>query len=492
MRPKTLLLLTVTVLVLGAFIFFYEKDLPSTDERAELAKKVLRIEEDEVESLLVQWGDNELRLERQRPASGDGTGEDASVAASNDGWRITSPFVARADRGAVDALVSALADLESSRSFEGFDHVELGLDEPRARVTVAGSGGQSVLEVGAEVPASNDMVVAVTGGTKAYRVASDLLENLTREPGDWRDKNIFTGLRGDVERLSLETRGKKVLLARRGNVAPEGSQRNVAPQGGQRNTFWIESPVTDRADEDQVNSLLSELTSLRAESFVDEPLLTPEGMGLEPPWGIVEVMLEGLAEPFRLELGHATGAEGGAVYGRADDQLFEVETGLVESLAIAGADWRSKTWTALQVFKIESARLEDAEGALEVSRDGADWKRGEDRIGYAVVSDLLYPITEARGERVVERAEAIAAGHELAQPSLQMTLSTEDGTEELELFPAVGGVAAAVSAGRDAVLLLAEEQAVEILDQLKELRTAEALPAEGEESKVPEDAEPVE
>ncbi len=483
MQPKALLLLTVTVLALGAFIYFYEQDLPSTDERVELAKKVLRLEDDAVESLLIEWGDRQVRLERQRPAAvaGDAggaawndVGDDATPAASSDGWQLTSPFAARADGGAVDSLLSSLTGLESSRSFEGHDRGELGLDDPRARVTLAAGGSQSVLEIGAELPVSSDMVVAVAGSAKAYRVASSLFADLTKEPGEWRDKKLFHGLRGEIDRLTLEAGGAKVLLARRDKA------------------IWIESPLTDLADEDQVNSLLAELTGLRAETFLDEPLLTPEGMGLEPPAATVEAVLAGVAEPFRLELGQTTGDGGAVVYGRADSQLFEIETGLLELLATAAADWRSKSWSALQVFEIEAAHFEDAEGTLEVSREGADWQRGEDRIGYTVVSDLLYPIAEARGARVVERAEAVAAGHDLEQPSLEIALSTEDGDHQLELFPAVGGLAAATSGGREAVLLLAEETAGEILDKLWELRAAEPLPAENQEDAEPEEAEPIE
>ncbi len=481
MQPRTLLLLAVTALALGAFIFFYEKDLPSTDERAELAKKVLRLEDDAVEGLLIEWGDNEVRLERRRSASDE---DDApAVAATGDGWRITSPLDARADRGAVDALVSSLTGLESSRAFEGFDRGELGLDAPRARVTLADSAGQSVLEIGAELPASSDMVVTVAGSTKAYQVASSLFSDLTRNPGEWRDQKLFFGQRSDVDRITLAAGGEKVLLAKRGEPG--------TPESG---TFWVESPLTDRADEDRMNTLLSELTGLRAEAFLDEPLLNPSELGLEPPQGVVEVVLAGEAEPFRLELGHTTGSDEGIVYGRADSQLFEVKTRLSESLAAPAADWRSRSWTGLQVFKIEAASFEDAEGTLEVSRDSADWQRGEDRIGYTVVSDLLYPITEAKGERVLERGEAKAAGYDLETPSLRVTLSTPDGEEELRLFPATHGFSAATSGGREAVLLLAEEHAGEILDKLRELRAAEPLPAdpEEEEGAEPEAVEPIE
>ncbi len=472
MQPKTLLALTVAVLVLGAFIFFYEKDLPSTDERVELAKKVLRLESDAVEALLIEWGDRSVRLERQRSKATDegDQGEDSPSSGPNDSWRIVSPLDARADRAGVDGLVDSLADLEFNRSIEDFDRGELGLDDPRARVTITTDSGQSVLEIGAELPASSDMVVAVGDGATAYTVASTLFDDLTQEPGDWRDKKLFDGLRGDIERISLipSSTSEQVLLAKRGD------------------NFWIESPLTDRSDEDLTNTLLSELTGLRAEAFVDEPLLTPEGMGLEPPRGVLEVVLTGRESPFRLELGSEAGGDG-VVYGRAGSQLFEAKTRLTESLATSAADWRSKSWTSLQVFKIETARFETSEGPLEISRDGADWKRGEDRVSYTVASDLLYPITEAKGEQVLDRAAAIASGHDLETASLTITLSTQEGdeepeSEELRLFHPVEGFAAATSGDRDAVLLLSEDSATEILDKLTALGQAEPLPNEDEES----------
>ncbi len=485
MQPRTLLALSLVTLVLGVVIFFYEKDLPSTDERTELAKKVLRLEDDEIDALLIEWGDRSVRLERQRPAGGDG--EDDDLAASVDGWRIVQPMDARADSGAVDGLIGSLTGLESSRSFEDFDRGELGLDDPRVRVTLITAGDQSVLEVGAELPASSDMVVAVAGGTKAYQVATPLYDELIKEPGDWRDKKLFNGLRGDVDRLTLTpVQGEdNIVLAKRGD------------------DFWIESPLVDRADEERVSSLLSELTGLRAERFLDEPLLTPESLGLEPPQGVLEVVLAGEEQPFRLELGTAEAAGGGSpsgedatVYGRVESQLVEIKTRLLESMAVTAGDWRSKAWTALQVFEIESAVFENTEGILEVRRDGADWKRGDDRVGYTVVSDLLYPIADARGQQVLDRDAAVAAGHDLSQASLRISLGVKDDEQqapdggsraafELSLFPATNGLVAATSGGRDAVLLLGEDDVGEILEKLQALRSADPLPADDEETETP-------
>ena len=67
MKPKTLLVLTVLVAILAAFIFFFEKDLPSTDERAEMEKKVLApLEGDDVEAVEISWEGQSVRLEKER------------------------------------------------------------------------------------------------------------------------------------------------------------------------------------------------------------------------------------------------------------------------------------------------------------------------------------------------------------------------------------------------------------------------------------------
>ncbi len=465
MKPRSLLILSLLALGLGAFIFFYEKDLPSTEERAALEKKVLRLADDAVEAVLIEWDGREARLERQRSDnSGAESGDEGDAPGSgDDGWRISAPMTARADRAAVDRLVASLTGLESSRTLDAFDPAELGFDAPRARVTLVTAEGQSVLEIGAEVPASSDMVLTVAGSGRAYLVGSSLLDDLTKEPGDWRDKKLLAASRGEIERVTLEGPGGRILLARRGDA------------------FWLESPLADRADEDKVDSLMSQLTGLTVERFLDETPLTPEGMGLEPAAGVVEAVLAGREQPFRLELGDAVEEGGETVYGHAAGELFEVRTRLTDLLATAAADWRSRAWTPLQVFKIESARFERAGSVVEVRRDGADWLRGEERIAYSAVSDLLYPITELEGERVVERAEAAELGHDLAAPALEIAVTTQDGGEHLALFGAVEGLAAATAEGRDAVLLVAEADAAEVFEQLDALEDAEPLPPEEEE-----------
>ncbi|HEX9731389.1 MAG TPA: DUF4340 domain-containing protein [Thermoanaerobaculia bacterium] len=486
MNARTLLVLTVLAAVLGAFIYFVERDLPTTDERREQEKKVLSLEQDDVTAVEIAWDEETVRLEREDPPAaeeeGEGEEDDAFFARPQPEWNLVAPRRARADRNLVDDLLRDLTALEKERTEVGVDRAEAGLDAPRARVTLVTAGAETVLEVGAELPASSDMLIAVAGRDEVYQVASSVWTDLTREAGDWRDKKLFTATRADVDRVRLTSGGAEVLLAERGDV------------------FWIESPITDLADEEHVNGLLNEITGLTASRFLDDPERTPVELGLEPPAHVLEVVLEGREEPYRLALGEPEEEEEGeaqegaarTVHARAGEQLVELSTRLVDAFRRPPEAWRSRAWTPIQVYRVESARFADAGGEVEVTREEGDWLRGEDRVDYSAVSDLLYAVADADADEVVSRDEAAARGHALEKPAIEVTLVMEDAEESLALYPTVDGLAAATREGRDAVLLLPSSAVEEVTAKLAALRAAEPLADEEEEGEEPEEGEAAE
>lgn len=501
MRPKTLLVLALLALGMGAFIYFVERDLPTTEERAERAKKLLAVEGDEVTAIVIDSGEGTpaVRLERQVAATTDdeddaeddaeeaadgedpfaGFGldagdDDAGDDGGDDEWRITAPFRARADRAAVASLLAALTGLEKERTLKDVDRAAASLEPPRHRVTlVTADGEERTIAVGGELPASSDVLVSLGGGDTAYQVAGGFVGDLAKEPGDWRDRSLFPGERGDVERLTLlgsDQHGPthRILLARRG----EG--------------WWIEAPLTDRADGDAVDTLVGDLVALEASRFVDE---TPDAeTGLEAPEDVVEVVLAGREQPFRVALGLPVAGTAGERWAEVDGQLVTVAGELVELLRRPASDWRSKSWTDTQVFRIDRAVVEDAAGSMELVRDDADWRRGDDKVSYTVVTDLLYELADAEAEEVVSREDAAARGLATDSPRLTLRLVAGDGAlagaepegegngEVLRLYPSVEGVAPATVEGRDVVLLLPAATADTIVGQVAALRDAEPLP----------------
>lgn len=527
MKPRTVLILAGLVAVLGAVIWFVERDLPSSEERAELAKKLLPFETDEITGVSAQWAGRAVRLERR---SGDEAADSAAAdeAAEDEGgdastWWVAEPLEARADPAQVDRLLRALTELDKKRTIDDADPAAVGLDAPRGRITVETEEGAWTLRIGAPVPTSEDLLVALerlgtTDGepssadgdtVEAHVTAASFTEQIDREPGAWRDRDLFPQARNAVERLTLRAASAEegeaaepVVLARR-------------EEGG----FWIEEPVSDRADPDRVDDLLSELTGLKVERFVDDPAAeagseagtaegAPRALGLEPPRAVLEAELTG-GETFRLELG-APAADAGpedasgpaadgtetlyALYAKPGGQVVTVATSLLPALTRSADSWRSPEWTALRTSRVESlevTRAPEGEG-FTLERDGAEWLRDGEGIPYTVASDLLSAVTGARGEAAPE-GDPDEAG---AEPLLVLRLTPSAAAGEpvtLTLIPAAGGSHAwARSSERETVVRLSEETVTGVLEAVTAVQQAEieAADEDGQGDAVAPAAEP--
>jgi len=446
-RPKTLALLAAVVALLAAFIVFFERDLPSSDERKERAKKLFRVAADDVVSLVVEWNGATVELERD-PAPA-GAGESAAFPPPRE-WRLLAPLAGRADRALADRLATTLAGLESERRLEGVERAAVGLAPARGRLRWKTPAAEGSLELGGDVPASTSLVAAVDGGELVV-IPRAVIAELDRAPGDWRAKEVLPAGRDEIERVRLVPAGgaEEVVLSRRG----EG--------------FAVERPYADTADPDAVEPLLTDLTSLRVESFLDAPLAAAAEQGLAATAGRLELALKGRAEPYVVEIG-AVVADSERRYVRAAGQAFEARTRLAEALTRDAALWRSRRWTTFESWKFERLKIDDAAGTLELARSGADWLRDGVKIPYTEVGDLLYVFASARADRV----EAAAARPD-EKPELTAIVSDAGGAEEtLTLYAArADGVPARVS-GREAILLLPAKTAEELNAKLAAVRAA--------------------
>jgi hypothetical protein len=473
MRPKTLLILLAAVLGLGAFIWFYERKLPSSEKRAELEKRVFQdVEKDDVTAVTLQSSKGTVRFERVqaekdvKDEKDTGVGKDeAEEEPPVAEWRIVQPVTARADAFAVDGLLDAVIALEKTRTLDEVDPKTAGLDKPRATVRLKTGDGERVLKLGAPVPTGGALLAGIEGEPGGYVVPDSILFDLEKDLGEWRDRTIFREDRKEVGRITLTGASGRVVLAKR----PDG--------------FWIESPVKDRADSDLIDGLFSDLSGLTAEKFLDNPGKPLGDLGLAPPRGTVEVVQEG-ASPVKIELGGPVAPEatpegqmaGELTYARAGGSVFEARTRLAESANRTPADWRALGLSAFEVHQVESATIQEGAAPLSLTRAEPDWKRGDEKISYLPVSDLLVTLTDARADRILAPAQVA-----LGKPAVTVVLKTKDaGEETITLYPAAqGGIPARVS-GRNVVLLLPAATLGEVRAKVAEARNAKPVEEEGE------------
>jgi hypothetical protein len=454
MRPRALLILFLVVAGLGAFVWFYERELPGSDERAERSKRLLPgLDADEISALELTTENGTVMLARTPlPAEREG-GEDGTATGGPQGeWRITSPLEARADDAAVAALLSTLETLERKRTLEDLDAAGAGLTEPSARLVVRSDDEETVLTIGSSVPASGDVLVAVGEAAPYFVTGGRIVEQIDKAPGEWRDRDLFPWSRADIDHLRIETPTGELLLGRRGE------------------DFWVEEPYADRADAGAVSRLLTALTGLRAETFLDEPVAES---GLDEPELRLEVVLADREEPVRVQVGGRIDAEPPRRYAVFGTQTVEIADDLAGAVAGDPERWRSPDWASLEVFEIDRVELERGDETLVLERADGEWTRDAEPIPFGVASDLLYAVTGAQAASVEE-------GSLLGEATMRIVLESEERAQTLQLFAPREGRHPATADDRPVVLWLDEETVTEIEERWTAVREAEDDGGEGE------------
>lgn len=462
MKPKTLGLLAAVVLILGAFIWFVERDLPGTEERAERAKQVLGgVEASDVETVTIHLGDDSVHLDR--------VGKEGAEGAS---WRLTSPVDMPADDTAVEHLLRTLTRLEKQTSVEDPDRADLGLEPPEATVTVRSSGREQTLRVGVDVPVTGGRVVALQGSEEVWVTEDALWDAITRDSESWRSKRAVPFSASEIVRLRLSGDGLEIPV----EIVRESSE--ASDTAGR---FRLTAPVDDVADRQTVQDLTSRLVTLRIEDFLDDPGEAPEDLDLDSPRFVVELFADPAseAEPHVLEMIAPVADSEELWLARTGGRLVETRAPeLVELLDRPADAWRSRLLTDLQIFELERVRVRQA-GADEMvlARVEGDWTRDGEALPYAPVRELFFQITGTRAVDV-QAGDATRVPEVSADPRLVFELepNVEDlSRETISVYPGEdsGGVVWVEPRG---ALLRVEANAMESLVAAVEgVRQAEPL-----------------
>jgi hypothetical protein len=446
MRGRTVLILLVLVVGLVAFIELYEGDLPSSQERAEIEKLVLGdLHPDEITAVEIAGQGETTRIERRERASG--TASD---------WVLTAPLNGRADSDLVEGLIESLARLEKTRILADTSRSEAGLDPPRLSVTLFGPSGASVMEVGSEVPAGASMIVAADGEISV--VDGKVWADLARAPGDWRSRRVIHRTEEQITGMTVGLGDSQIVFARRGG------------------DFWIEQPVEDRADAKLTGDLLTEVASMRKSTFVDDQRVALAEMGLEPPIGYVELRSASDDAPSRILWGISDSAQPDQHYAMAEGQVFTTATNLQPHLERSAQQWRSLDLTSMETFEIDRLEIvQPGEAPLTLVRDGADWQRNEDRISFASVSELLYALTQQKGDRILPEVTSASLSSGTTPARLKVTMEGADRRQSVSFYPSSGGGVSASVEDRRVALWMSENEFSEVVAKIAEVKAAERV-----------------
>ncbi len=384
MRPRNTGILLLVAAALAAFVYFYE--IRGGEQRLEAAEQAKRLfpgpAAEEIRAIALTTSD----------------GRDARVERHDGGWRLVAPLEFPGDAVALDGVASSLADLASEGVIDDPQPPEVyGLGEDARVVRFSADGGDEYeLRIGARTPVGGNTYVSVGGDPRVFTVPTYRVNAFQRELDDLRERRLLRFDRDAIRRIAASWPGGGVVLAR-------------------RDTDWfLEEPLSARADEDTVETVLSDLAFLRAESFLDDPPAEAV-QGLDPP--AFRAVLTGEApeeggDPPRWEL--LVGApqeEGGRVARGAHDALYTIAEERFEDLPRRVVAYRFKELTRLAASDVERIELvfHDAAGevvSVTARREEEGWTAEPETLDAGVPERLLGQLARLRAEEIeAERME---------------------------------------------------------------------------------------
>lgn len=191
-----------------------------------------------------------------------------TLVKSGDDWRLSRPLDAAADYSSVDGIIGRL--FQARMSAIASDAAEpspadlrrFGLDKPTVVVTLGAGSTRAALAIGGEgegsVRYARDLSRPIV-----FTVESSLVDELTKAPDDLRSKDLFEFRSFTAVGLDVTAEGSSATFEKvKGDPPADAS----APA---TETWKQTKPSATDLDQAKITDMLTTLSNLRAQSFVD-------------------------------------------------------------------------------------------------------------------------------------------------------------------------------------------------------------------------------
>jgi hypothetical protein len=460
MKWKTTAVLAVLLAGLGGFFLYDTYRLEPARQRAEQARgRLWQVEPQDITAVTLQRKAETVRLKR----------------VADGGWEMVEPVAARADRQAVEAVLTTLVTARSDREIEANPArpADFGLDPPEARVTleVKGRALPLSLEVGARSP-TGAWIYAREGGKPAVLAVSETVgRDAARPAADLRDRTVLAFDRKSLAGIEIESAGERLVLEAR--------------EGGR---WQITEPRSLKADEQLISDFLDRLEGARAKAFVEEQPRNLAPYGLDRPATLtLRIGRDKDRSSKALAFGRVDSAQKGVYVMRpGEGPVLLVDEALWTALPRTVAALRDKVVLAYAYDKVRRVELEHARGSVALERDGAGWKLVAPqplKADTGAVNALLWAVRDLRATGFLAE-EAAAAGRYLPRPEVTVRLWEEGATAPRVLAVAAsresrGAKPQAVAAvqGQGPVMLVDARALGDLSRTADDLRDRTLLPA---------------
>ena len=413
MKSKTTLILLVITAAVFAYMFFYERKAPTTEEAKRQAQNVVNFSREKIDGIVIQNGDDKIDLRRRDKK-----------------WRLETPIKEQADSSLIENL---LLDLESWQKDATIPAKELevdkgklneyGLSKPKLRLKLRGKDAPREILFGKDAALEGKMYVRLENSKETFLAAQSIKKEIEKEATEFRDRKLTDLITAQVSRVVLKTATGEMELQKKGD-------------------HWeIVKPLRARGDDQKIADLIAQMTTARIQQFVADDRGDLHPYGLAEPRGSITLFAQddksaGRTDSSRgeqgqvLQIGGAAEKEKDQVYVRFSARAFvyTLPKKIEEILNTKPNDVRDRHLVRIDTNILDRITIDaPGKGKTVLARKEENWTIGSRKNAPANSSEVRRLIDTLQNEQVTKFAEEVASDlpkYGLDKPQLQLIFSS--------------------------------------------------------------------
>jgi len=413
MKSKTTLILLVITAAVFAYMFFYERKAPTTEEAKRQAQSVVNFSHDKIDGIVIQNGDDKIDIRRRDKK-----------------WRLETPIKDQADSSLIENL---LLDLESWQKDATIPAKELeadknklneyGLSKPKLRLKLRGHDAPPEILFGKDAALEGKMYVRLENSKETFLAAQSIKKEIEKKPAEFRDRKLTDLITAQVSRVVLKTATGEMELQKKGD-------------------HWeITKPLRARGDDQKIADLIAQVTTARIQQFVADDRGDLHPYGLAEPHGSITLFAQDDKSASRtdssrgeqgqvLQIGSVPEKEKDQVYVRFSARAFvyTLPKKIEEILNTKPNDVRDRHLVRVDTNILDRITIDaPGKGKTVLARKEENWTIASRKNAPANSSEVRRLIDTLQNEQVTKFAEEVASDlpkYGLDKPQLQLTFSS--------------------------------------------------------------------
>lgn len=390
MGARGLLIATALMVVLGAGVYWSNKQPPKEDSKtsSEAAPKILAIQEGDIKQLDIKRKDGSQTVVKKNAAGK---------------WELAAPKQLATDGDAVSGITNTLSSLASDRVVEdkAGDLAQYGLNTPAVQLDITKKDGKvQKLLIGDDTPTGGSVFVMAAGDPRVFTMSSSLKTSLDKTWQDLRDKRLLTFDQDKLTRVELAAK----------KSAMEFAKNN-------QNEWTIVKPKPMRADGFQVEELIRKLKEAKMDASVneDDAKKAAAGFGSGTPVATAKVADANGTQTLEVrKVKDDYYAKSSALEG-----VYKVAADLGTGLDKSVDDFRNKKLFDFGFSEPSKIEVKNGDKTAAYAKTGEKWFAGPKQIDSTSLQNLIDKLRDLSATKFVDSG--------FTTPVFEVTVTSNEG-----------------------------------------------------------------